>query len=976
MNYSILKRKLSFHVGYSCAAILLLGSSLSVTSCKDELLTGMPVWLGSSIYEELEERGSFTQTLALINDPDLSEYPALLRKTGSMTLFVADDAAWGRYLAKRGVTSVTQLSKAEKKNLLKSAMINNAYLIDLLSNLPGDPPSEGTCMRRSTRVDVEDSITILKSTDYPAYNTNRVDEDGNVIDHWQNVRDKSSIKLINRYRQDGSLYDDSKPMVHFLPRFMTQNSITDNDISILTNGASNSINRSYINGYAVAKNDGRWSDRDVEQTGISKEFLQDITCQNGYIHILEEVPEQLGSMAEIIGSKSQFSIFSELLERFSYPQWVSEQEVNGTKEIYYTKRYLNSSLNHSLNSYVDKNGQTVTYSDVLSIDPGWNQYVLYTSGGRNSIAENEAAMFVPTDEQMNAYLQGEGRAIGVKYGTWDKVPDNLVAPFVNNCIQKSFVATTPSKFEAMKNTAAEPMTISASDISNCYMACNGVVYEVNNVFAAPEHESVLFPALLRADEDMSMSDMITKFDPTVSGTSSAVKSAWKLNEFKAYLNSMSSTYSFLLPSDQAYRYYIDPYSFTKGKKPAGFVFYTDPTSSQPVNATAYLLDENGNLTADKAPDQPSIATIANRLYDILDNAIIVHGERGSQAFHPEQTIYLTKAGSPVQVTFEGTQVKRIAGSMQLGNNTYTEIDPTTQVFDMTEKGNGVTYIMNALPQPTVISPDSMINDATNHPDYQSFAWLLNNSSFRSTSDELDGHKSIDHPISLFGNYHYSVYVPQKSAIDALIAAKKLPSAELWDEWEQFSSCLDDVDLPYSGTNLTPEQEAENEARQAEITALKTDATKKLDEMRTVINNFVRYHIQDGSVFLGGEQTTGTLYETAIVDTTTNRFHTINVVNNGNAITLTTNTNGTAHVISGKDSNQMTRQYLFDSSGNIFSSSFVVFHLIDNALSFDAKQFLSADFPTPEWPTWMPKPVVPDPGDDAANSPFIKKYRRR
>ena len=147
-------------------------------------------------------------------------------------------------------------------------------------------------------------------------------------------------------------------------------------------------------------------------------------------------------------------------------------------------------------------------------------------------------------------------------------------------------------------------------------------------------------------------------------------------------------------------------------------------------------------------------------------------------------------------------------------------------------------------------------------------------------------------------------------------------------------------------------------------------------MRTVINNFVRYHIQDGSVFLGGEQTTGTLYETAIVDTTTNRFHTINVVNNGNAITLTTNTNGTAHVISGKDSNQMTRQYLFDSSGNIFSSSFVVFHLIDNALSFDAKQFLSADFPTPEWPTWMPKPVVPDPGDDAANSPFIKKYRRR
>ncbi len=970
MNYSILKRKLSFHVSFSCAAILLFGNSLLVTSCKDELLTGMPVWLGSSIYEELEERGSFTQTLALINDPDLSEYPPLLRKTGSMTLFVADDAAWGRYLSKRGLSSVNQLSKAEKKNLLKSAMINNAYLIDLLSNLPGDPPAEGSCMRRDTRVDVEDSIRVLSSADFPAYNINRVDDDGNVIDHWQNVRNLSSIKLINRYRQEGALYDDSKPMVHFLPRFMSQNSITDNDLSILTNGVSNTINRSYINGYAIAKNDGRWADRDIEQTGVSKEYLQDITCQNGYIHILEEVPEQLGSMAEIIASKPKFSIFNSLLDRFSYPQWVSEQEVNGTKETYYTKRYLNSSLNHGLNSYVDKNGQTVTYSDVLSIDPGWNQYVLYTSGGRNSIAENEAAMFVPNDDQMNAYLQGEGHAIGVKYGSWDKVPDNLVAPFINNCIQKSFVATTPSKFAAMKNTAAEPMNITADDITNCYMACNGVVYEVNNVFAAPEHESVLFPALLRADEDMSMSDMITKFDPTVSGTSTEVKNAWKLNEFKAYLNSMSSTYSFLLPSDQAYRYYVDPYSFTDKKKHAGFVFYTDPSSSQPVNATAYLLDENGNLTSTKAPDQPDIATIANRLYDIMDNSIIVHGQRGSQAFHPEQTIYLTKAGSPVQVTFEGTKVKRIAGSMQIGNGTYTEIDPSLQVFDMTEKGNGVTYILNALPQPTIISPDSLINDSTNHPEYKSFAWLMNNSSYRSTSDKLDGHISIDHPISLFGNYHYSVYVPQSSAIDALVADKKLPSPELWDEWELFSNSLDNAELPHTGKNLTPEQEAENETRQADIKTLKDDATKKIAEMRTVINNFVRYHIQDGSVFIGGEQTTGTLYETAAVDTISNRFHTINVVNNGNAISLTSNTNGHANVISGSDSNQMTRQYLFDSSGNIFSSSFVVFHLIDNALSYDANQYLTADFPTPEWPSWMPKPSDPD------SSPFIKKYRNR
>ena len=124
MQNSILKRRLAKSASYACAALMLMSGGLGLSSCEDDLLTGTPTWLGSSIYEELESRGSFTQTLALINDPDLSEtnYPDLLRRSGSMTLFVADDAAWNRYLSSRGLTSVTQLPKSEKKNLLKAIL--------------------------------------------------------------------------------------------------------------------------------------------------------------------------------------------------------------------------------------------------------------------------------------------------------------------------------------------------------------------------------------------------------------------------------------------------------------------------------------------------------------------------------------------------------------------------------------------------------------------------------------------------------------------------------------------------------------------------------------------------------------------------------------------------------------------------------------------------------------------------------------
>jgi len=92
-----------------------------------------PDWLGESIYDYLASKDNFTNFVRIIED---LKYKDVLSKTGSKTLFVADDAAFDRFYQHNnwGVSRYEDLTLAQKNLLLKFAMINNAYLIETLSN--------------------------------------------------------------------------------------------------------------------------------------------------------------------------------------------------------------------------------------------------------------------------------------------------------------------------------------------------------------------------------------------------------------------------------------------------------------------------------------------------------------------------------------------------------------------------------------------------------------------------------------------------------------------------------------------------------------------------------------------------------------------------------------------------------------------------------------------------------------------------
>lgn len=930
MENSILKRRLARGASHASAALLLFGAALGMTSCEDDLLTGTPSWLGSSIYEELESRGNFQTTLALINDPDLSEtnYPEMLRRTGSLTLFVADDAAWSRYLGARGVSSVNQLPKAEKKNLLKAAMINNAYLIELLSNTPGDPPTEGACLRRASRVDMTDSIPVMPASEFPIINPIRVNDKGSQIDYWAAVRGRDNILIY---------YDNNPiPMVHFLPDFMLKNDLGNADVEKLTNGKANDVkNTAYVNGRKVVE--------------------QDVTCQNGYIHVLDEVPEQLDNMAQIIHNKPQFSIFAELLDRWSYPQFLSIQTVDGKSDSLFVKRYFNNGHSeHSLNKVDETN---VTVSAVLSLDPGWNRYRLNTNNTDVSFVNDGAAMFVPTNEWMEYYLHHDGAAIGSKYGyDWRNVPDNVVLPFLNNCMKASFISSAPSKFSNVKNTAAEPMGIELADVDSCFMACNGVIYQLGKVFVAPEHQSVLFPATLRADQDLSIINQAIS-DSRYSNVDNG-DADWRIFEYKAYLNSMSTSYSFIIPQDTAFAAVIDPYSLFE-KKPIGIRYFLDSGSSLPVRAQAFnaVLDSATMeyvITDQLAPNaqQPTaMRFVNNRLTDLMENIIVIHGLRGSQTFRPGQTVYLNKAGAPVFVRFEGDKVTGLAGTYHYERGEWIPVE-SSLIFDQTESGNGVSYVIPSIPASTVTSPYGALHDADKHPDFSVFASLLTPScSF--IGAEISSHPTMDYAFNNMGNYHYTLWVPTNESMQTLIDSGKLPTWDTYEEWANLKDSLNDymnwMDTEYRAHRF---DETLYEERQAAIDSLTNNATANQEIIRSVIEDFLRYHIQDGSVYLGGADS-ASIYETAALDTAMSRFRRLEVDNHAGNITIRDVKGNTAHVLVGDNSNVVSRQYLFTRANRfIYSSSYVVLHSIDRVLEYADEQFLPDDFPQPTYPDWL------------------------
>lgn len=117
-----------------------------------------------------------------------------------------------------------------------------------------------------------------------------------------------------------------------------------------------------------------------------------------------------------------------------------------------------------------------------------------------------------------------------------------------------------------------------------------------------------------------------------------------------------------------------------------------------------------------------------------------------------------------------------------------------------------------------------------------------------------------------------------------------------------------------------------------------EGTRRTKDSLSIVN-FVKYHIQDNAVFIGGG-TTSADYETSCINNATGRFYKISVQGNNDGITLRDVVGNTRHVLTSNASlyNQQAREYQYNTQDAmdarlIETSSSAVVHLIDAPLMY-------------------------------------------
>jgi len=875
------------------AGALMIGSWV-MQSCKDDVLTGQPSWLGNSIYERLQEEGNYTTTLRLIDDLELKE---VLGHTGSKTLFAASDSAYQQWFKTNawGVRSYDQLTLAQKKLLLNNSMINNAYLIELMSNVSGTPPEEGKAMRRETAASILDSVAIMRADDMP--NTAA----------WEDY--KSRGKSIPIFK-DGT----AAPMIHFLPAYMTYNKITSEDLAILTNHKATSINEAWVNGKRVVE--------------------RDITCKNGYIHKVDGVIESSPNMAEILRQHPQMSMWSHLVDRFSAPYF----HFNGTRDynrmynnedsVYTLRYYSRRSLGGEANSRTPK-GDNV--SALLKFDPGWNHYINNTSG--YDLHYDAGAMLVPTNEALAKWWDNEGRDLQDEYKTWDSIPDATLAKLINVNMLDVFSSTVPSKFPTVLNDAKDVLGITKEDVDSCFMGCNGVVYMVNRVFTPAEYSSVAYPALAH---ESTMNIIYWVID--------------QLN-FLPYLLSMDSQYALLLPSNNAMSYYYDPAHYGEtnlaGEEQANQIaFVYDPRKplENRIQATRYqtTIDENGEIIKtndfpleDKVDESYQNKVITTMLNDLMDQLIIVIPDKSKtleQYVAEGYSLFKTKGGSLIRVTKADNGNLAFEGGWQMEHNHKKIV--ATEVF---QKTNGRSYMLED--QMPLGAQKTLYLTLKEHPEYTGFFNLLENDYSNLLSVRLNNkysrgnEKTGSKNLRLFDNYNYTVFIPSTESIERLQAQDKLPK---WNELLKYDG---DTDVLDSICLAEGWYTADTEKQRKDSVALMAGRC-----LTDIVVDFVRYHVMDRSVAVGMAPEMGMEgaknYESMKRNPETGKFFPLNVSYDQNGIQVKDAMNNVRQVNTTEGLyNNICREYWFDKdatknySEHLFMASSAVAHLIDEPLYF-------------------------------------------
>lgn len=946
MLYYFQRKKLCRHLLVGGA---LFAAGLGMFSCSDtyDLDSKQPTDANGkglqSIYGYMESQGNYQTFMQLIKDLGQDE---ILSKTGSKTLFVADDNAFAEFFKsnKWGVTSYSELKPAQKKLLLYSAMIDNPYTTSMLSNAAAtgdDTPTRGEVCRRNSSLAIYDSVLCVSSSSDIFPSNPRFD------DLRASHRDEDVVVFTDN--------SAAAPMVHFTAKYINANKITYSDIDFLFNDTTGNLANDPREFLCV--NNARVTDISTDAN---------IYCKNGFVHKVDRVILPLDNMAEIIRKNPDSKLYSSIIERYAaldYDRSLTDAYNNNKgKEFdsvfikrYYSERSYGSTVSTPKPFEEDKNG--IKIEGKLKFDPGWNTYIPSLFSARDAMMEDMAVMLVPVDTAMTSWWErGGGDVIKRYYGSLEATPLTTLQDLVNVNMIESFNSAVPSHFNSVLNDANERLGITKDDIERVEIGCNGVVYYTKKVFAPTSYSSVLFPAVVDT----------TNFK--------VVKKAIDQLDYKAYLNSMVSTYSFFLPTNEGLLSYVDPVSY--GTTSSNMWLFKYDKASDNIYAEVWNCELQGNQwvkTGDtfvnrvgwksnkaigckgQITNTSGDPLMTDRMEDILDNCIVIEPLKAGKKY------YKTKGNNFVKIEgkINDENSMRVYGSGQVENDNPLTV---SHIYNMK---NGKSYIVDGAIMGT---SKTVAGSLADYPEFSEFLTVLQYSGAVNLKNQKDGWSAAatderygnlfnyktygnvgaeDKPAGsnasgkaayLLNNYHYTVYAPTNDGMEKAYEMG-LPRPEVIEQMEE-------------------------ELATAEELGLSSDSIQtEIDKVKEAMLDFVKYHIQDNSVYMdegfesGAYETakteliaatsfneeTGETFETGKY--TPGRPYKLNVKVSASEMTVTDHI-GQTHKVVPALSNIMAREYWVKTGSisnaytvSIENSSSVVIQGIDGPLVYDKSQFV-------------------------------------
>lgn len=949
-----MNKKHTFKAGKYLGIACLLFVCAAIQSCRDEYiyddLDKVPEWLGESIYEELQdglrdnespEGWSFKYFLQVIDDCD---YKDVLLKTGSKTLFVADDSAFIDGIKKAwGIERYEDLQPGHKRTILYSAMLDNAYLLEMMSSTPasgmGDP-NAGECLRRETSADVLDTIYTYSGDQLPQNNP-----------HWDEFRDQNIRMAL----------DNTEPMmVHFLTEQVNKVGITDEDLTYLVDRSDASTSKAYI---------------------FDKEVIKrDVTCKNGYINLLDGLLIPPSNMAEEIRKSPELSLYSRILDRFAVPVYnetlsnaytesLRKTNPEAPAEKVYEKRYFtrNSNRNSFGSGFLtykdfEGNNHETTEEAALDFSPGWNQY----RSQQYAKDVDMAAMFVPTDDALMTYFTiGAGAPLIDRYGNGAPLPQaidsidiNVISELVRNMMEPSFNQSVPSKFGSLKDDANDDKGVKKDHLYQlrpCIVANNGVVYITEEVYSPAVYVSVSAPAKLNQDME-------------------AMYKIIETEDYNSYLLAMQSEFSFINPTNDALVYYDPVTTYTTTpvtgvtpttQEPKYYKIGYDPkTTNLSYSEGKHILknDSLGKATA------TSSGPFQNIRLEILEHAIVVGNIANGNKYHQTKGYATIKVNHEERINEKGeldTVITHIWGGRELENMLAGKRDNGIPVARTFTQKNGKTYrLEEGLIHPAtrsvynilktteefkhffaLCSPDSCLTIVNSlRPVKETGAdagyAFTENANAQVSPYHIFVDEGLDRNVNSFSTYHYTIYVPNSAAIVKAIDAG-LP------QWYELRPMATEITNNRNSIKLLNDSLKESgiaAERKNDLTERRKVLIDRNDELReelkghiSLIVNFVKYHMQDNSIYLDNQPVMENgEYGTASKDDETNRFDVLTVTSGSNALTVEDGNGDPHQVVTKEDTenilyNVMARD-IEKKNGGVGTSSYAVIHQIEGYLS--------------------------------------------